>query len=266
MEDTGDTRGRRIVTVGGAAPTLVIDVYDAERPRGAVICVHGFASARRRGKIEHLGAVLPPLGWTVIAPDLQGHGDSGGDFEGLTIGRGIDDVRRVAQLPEYEGAPRRVLLGSSFGGLVAAWAAADDPTICDGVVLVAPAFGYLERYLPTLSEEERASWLSGRPHVVRMEQRDVRFGSGALEERAARGVELLAGRLTLPTLIVHGTADASVPWQASQDFADRSARRDLELVLLAGADHRLAAHLGALGEHVARFLTVVAESPGSGVT
>ena len=50
---------RRVVEVTEGGPRLAVDVYDAPEPRGAVLCVHGFASGRRGSKIEHLGRVLP---------------------------------------------------------------------------------------------------------------------------------------------------------------------------------------------------------------
>ena len=51
MGGMGAMRERRVVTIEGGAPPLVVDVYDAERPRGAVICVHGFAAGRRGGMV-----------------------------------------------------------------------------------------------------------------------------------------------------------------------------------------------------------------------
>jgi len=252
---------RRVVRVEEGGPPLVVDVYDAPRPRGAVLCVHGFASGRRSAKNEALGARLPSLGFTVLALDLQGHGESGGAFESLTIGRSVGDLRRVAALPEFAGATHRVLVGSSFGGLVVSWAAAESPGLCAGVLLIAPAFGYLDRYLPDLPAEERAAWISGRPHVVRTEEREVRLGSGVLEEREARDVARLARALGTPTVIVHGTADDAVPWEASRDFAARASRDDLEVVFLEGADHRLAGHLDDLARVAERFLHRICGDP-----
>ena len=246
-----------MITIDDGGPSLVVDVYDASEPRGTVLCVHGFGSGRRSTKNKHLAAVLPPLGWTVLALDLQGHGESGGDFAGLTVGRSIGDVRRVATLPEYAFARRRALVGSSFGGLVAAWTAAEDPTLCDALLLIAPAFGYLDRYLPTLSAEERGAWESGTPHRIELETREVFLGPGVLRERAARPLAALAAALRTRTIIVHGTADDAVPFEASEDFARRSSRGDLELVLLAGADHRLAGHLHDLGAQATRLLDAI---------
>jgi hypothetical protein len=280
--------GPRVVELRGGGPRLVVDVHDAAAAagapdargapdalrgdavsdgttrgaaRGAVLCVHGFASGRRSSKIGRLAARLPALGWTVLALDLQGHGDSGGDFAGLTVARSIDDVRRVAALPEFAAAPRRVLVGSSFGGLVAAWAAAEDAVPCDGLVLIAPAFGYLDRYLPGLPPAERNAWESGRPHVIRMEHRDVLLGSGVLAERFARGTERLAAAWRTPAVIVHGTADDEVPSDASRDLAGRAARDDLELVLLDGADHRLTGRLDELVDVAERFLRTISAAP-----
>ncbi len=239
---------------------LVVDVYEAASPRGAVIAVHGFGSARRGGKIEVLGAALAADGWTVIAPDLQGHGDSSGPFDMMTVARSVDDLRHVADMPEYRDAPRRALVGSSFGGLVTGWAAADDPALCARMVLIAPAFGFLDRYLLTLPDDERAAWEGGAAHALRVPHLAGRtLAAEVLHDRIERSWHRLAERLATPTLIVHGRRDETVPWQASIDFVDACPHDDIDVVLLGAGDHRLAEHLSDVTHLTRRFLNADSE-------
>jgi alpha-beta hydrolase superfamily lysophospholipase len=245
---------RRVVEVTEGGPRLAVDVYDAPEPRGAVLCVHGFASGRRGSKIEHLGRVLPAAGWTVLAVDLQGHGESGGGLEGLTVERSVDDVRRAAKIAAYADAPRRALVGSSFGGLVSSWAVAEGAAAADGLFLIAPAFGFLDRYVAQLPANQRDAWTEGGLHRVQLQDRHVFLRPGILTEIESRCTARLAPQVRLPTRIVHGTADESVPWQASQEFVDAAPRDDVDLVLWEGADHRLTGRLDELGALVERFL------------
>ena len=239
---------------------LAVDIYTADsgtvddEPCGALIAVHGFGSGRRGGKIEELGTALPAFGWTVIALDLQGHGDSGGGFDLTTVARSIGDVRRVAELPEFRDAPRRVLVGSSFGGVVAAWAAVEDPTLCDRLALIAPAFGFLDRYLLTLPDDERAAWEGGATHALRVPHlAGQELAASVLNDRTRHSWRRLAELLVTPTLIIHGLRDETVPWQATIDFTDASERDDLDVILLGGGDHRLAEQMGELTHHIHRF-------------
>jgi pimeloyl-ACP methyl ester carboxylesterase len=234
---------------------LVADVYEAAEPHGAVIACHGFGSERRGGKVEALGTVLPDHGWTVIAPDLQGHGDSGGPFDLTTVERSVGDLKRIAELPEFTGAPRRAFVGSSFGGLVAGWAVADDPTLAERLILVAPAFGFLDRYLLTLPDDEREAWIGGEVHALRVPHlAGETLLPEVLLQRSERSWQKLAAALETPTLIVHGRKDETVPWQASVDFAELCPRDDLDLILIGDGDHGLADRLDDLVHHTLRFL------------
>jgi pimeloyl-ACP methyl ester carboxylesterase len=98
------------------------------------VLLHGYADAK-------VGAIAwaptwHALGWNVLALDLRAHGQSGGDlctggfFERHDVDAAVNQLR--ARLPAQTG--RVVLFGASFGGAVAAAAAAlrDD---VDAVVL-----------------------------------------------------------------------------------------------------------------------------------
>ena len=177
----------------------------------------------------------------MILPDLQGHGDSGGSLGEITIGRSIADVRAIAAATGFDGASRRILLGSSFGGLVAAWLCAEDPEFCDRAVLIAPALGFVERHVGGLSPEVAAAWRRGEPLRVEKDWFSVDLENAILKESATRPVAELARRLRTPTLIIHGDQDEEVPVSASIEFGKMCAAVGLHII--EGGDHRLADHL-----------------------
>jgi dipeptidyl aminopeptidase/acylaminoacyl peptidase len=45
--------------------------------------------------------------------------------------------------------------------------------------------------------------------------------------------------LTCPVRLIHGLADADVPWQTSLRLAEALESRDVEVTLVKGAGHRL---------------------------
>ncbi|MHC4342691.1 MAG: alpha/beta hydrolase [Planctomycetota bacterium] len=232
---------------------LVVDIYAPRAPSGAaVLFLHGFGSRRDGEKATYLGETLARAGIAFLAPDLQGHGESGGDLGTVTIERSIGDLLRVSAHPLFRSASRKVLLGSSFGGLVSSWAAVERPGLCDRLALIAPAFGFIERHLATLSREVAAAWRNGTPLKVEREWFEVDLSNRILLEAEKRPWRELAQRLGMPTLVLHGSEDESVPVQASVEFA--SACEAVQLEVIEGGDHRLVDHKELLAERIERFI------------
>ena len=59
----------------------------------------------------------------------------------------------------------------------------------------------------------------------------------------AEGACLLSGLIPLdcPVRLLHGEADADVPWQVSQRLMSALRSTDVQLTLVKGGDHRLSA-------------------------
>lgn len=94
-------------------------------PRGApgVVVVHGHGS--RKENHADVAALLAARGLAVLALDLRGHGESGGELDGGSLG---DVAAALAALADA-GHDRLGLRGSSLGGLLALAASADDPRV-----------------------------------------------------------------------------------------------------------------------------------------
>ena len=123
-------------------------------PAPHLIYCHGFASGPEctsKGKAlrEHLATELSSL----HIPDLQGE-----RFFDLSInGMRQRLLDCVAALPD-DGAPL-ILAGSSLGAWLSAWVAAEAAVPrCAGLILVAPAFGFVSRWADILGEAGVADW------------------------------------------------------------------------------------------------------------
>lgn len=93
---------------------------------GAIL-LHGLASERRA--LGPLPDVLAEQGFTVVAPDLIGHGASDGPRGVLERGRILDELRAWRATLDEAGASLDVLAGHSLGGLWALYAAPElEPT------------------------------------------------------------------------------------------------------------------------------------------
>lgn len=229
------------------APLLAIDFLPSDRPaRTTWVFVHGFGSRRDGDKARALARAAAEHGILFVAFDQQGHGDSQGDVASMTVQRSLEDLLAVLELPVVATAQRRLVIGSSFGGLVAAWAAARHAHLVDALLLVAPGFGFLERIVDQLDPAERERWRSGRTIRIANQWIDRPLDSRILDDPLAHEEVRLAHEVRQPTLILHGRRDEIVPYRQSVAFFERSANPQLELRLLADGDHRLLAHHAAL--------------------
>lgn len=115
----------------GAGVRLAGDRWSAPNALGVVVLMHG--GGQTRHSWARTGERLAAAGWTAIAYDARGHGDSdwhpGRDYS--LDGFVADLLALVGTLDE---AP--VLIGASLGGMTALLAAGEQPGIARAVVLV----------------------------------------------------------------------------------------------------------------------------------
>ena len=106
------------------------DAGDLKAP--AVVLIHGFASSTLVWSKVFLD--LAAAGFRVIAPDMLGYGYSGKPRNGeYTIG---GQAHLITRLLDKLGIRRATIVGSSYGGAVAATCALDYPAHVEKLVLV----------------------------------------------------------------------------------------------------------------------------------
>ena len=238
--------------------TLAADVTvpaDAENPW--IVFLHGFGSTREGEKARRLEQEVAARGLGFVRFDFRGHGDSQGCFETLTLSRQIEDLRAVLRHLVGGGAGRplrrAILVGSSFGGLTSAWHTALDPGPVVAQVLIAPAFRMVERFVATLPDERRRQWLAAGSARFEGPYFDFELTTDLVQDARHYDSEELLRRPAVPTTIVHGDRDDSVPVSLSQEFAERVTPSP-RLVVIPGGDHRLTDHCPTLAEEIQRCL------------
>jgi pimeloyl-ACP methyl ester carboxylesterase len=195
------------------------------------IYLHGFGSGPRTAKGTALGRRLADGLDSYRIPDLEA-----GDFFSLTMESILDRAAAAVAGAPDDGRPV-LLIGSSLGGYAAALLAAQEriPRVA-GMLLIAPAFGFSERWAERLGAAAVADWrrTGQRPFFHFASDREIPLGVGFLES-----CERLPGfplPPEFPVVIVHGRRDDTVDWRMSRRYADQEG--DIELHLVDG-DHRL---------------------------
>ncbi len=189
--------------------------------------LHGFASSPHSAKARALGDRFQSVGLSLVIPDLNQD-----NFAELTLTR---QLHQVADL--FPPAPTPVvLIGSSLGGLTAAWLGERYAQV-QRLVLLAPAFGFLDHWLPRLGEAQVQQWQQTNAlsvyHYGEDRMMTLQYGF-VLDAQQYNDVTQL--QRPVPTLILHGTADEVIPVQVSRDYA--ASRPWVRLVEL-DSDHAL---------------------------
>lgn len=178
-----------------------------------VVLLHGMA-----GSCDAWREVVRELAgrYTVVAPDLLGHGESAKPRGEYSISGHANVVRDLLEVLGYRGA---TLVGQSFGGGVAMQLAYQFPEHCERLVLVSS--GGLGREVSPLL---RALSLPGAEHVFPL------FCSPALRDAGERVASWLAGVGLRPA---PATEQA---WRSYAALAEPDARRAFFRTLTAVID------------------------------
>lgn len=217
----------------GALGDILVDVRAGgrETARPAVVVVHGFKGFKDWGMWPPLAERLARAGFVAVTLNLSGSGvDDHGEFAfperfgHNTFSAELQDIRRVvdalasgelgAVTPSSLG-----LLGHSRGGGMAVLHTAEDPRV--RALVTWAAISTVSRW----QKPEREAWRAAGVQDVK----NVRTGQvlplypDVLDdiERHARelDIEQAAARVSVPWLIVHGTADEAVLLAEGQRLA-----------------------------------------------
>jgi pimeloyl-ACP methyl ester carboxylesterase len=238
----------------GAGGTLRGQLSHAGEPGGgAVLYVHGFGSVRGGGKSAALEAACARRGWTFVAFDFRGHGESSGSMLELRGSGLLEDLEAARTYLDGRGFRRLYLVGSSMGGWAASWFTLRHPGAVPACVLLAPAFDFPRGIWARLDEAERRAWRRTGRLRLRNDWVDVEVGYGLIEDADQFPVERLAGAWRTPLLIVHGMRDDVVPYAGSVALVERMTYSDVELRLLKKGEHRLEGFWEEVGEAACAF-------------
>jgi len=204
--------------------------------RGAVVLCHGFLSSKDSRTGQSLEKELNSRGLATFRFDYFGHGESEGRFEDITVSEAVDDTFRALRRVEEEGFESLGLMGSSFGGLASLVAASRRPDLL-ALALKSPVSDRLIRLRSLWQGVDIENWRkqgfisfkdgAGNPR---------RLNVGFLDEAATISGHSHAARISVPTFIVHGSRDESVPLADSIKLNGLLPRGSLEII--PEADHR----------------------------
>ncbi|XP_006870556.1 PREDICTED: monoglyceride lipase isoform X2 [Chrysochloris asiatica] len=201
-------------------------------PKALIFISHG--AGEHCGRYEELAQMLMRLGLLVFAHDHVGHGQSEG--ERMVVSDFLVFIRDVLQhvdimKKDYPMLPV-FLLGHSMGGAIAILTAVDRPSYFSGMVLISP----LILASPESATTFKVDLYNSDPLVCRAGLK-VCFGNQLLS--AVARVERALPKLTLPFLLLQGSADRLCDSKGAYLLMEAAKSQDKTLKIYEGAYHVL---------------------------
>jgi pimeloyl-ACP methyl ester carboxylesterase len=205
----------------GAGPLLVfLPGYKSDMTGGKACSVFDWAAANGR---------------SCLLLDYSGCGESGGDFAGGTLSKWRDEV---LALIDHIGGGGVVLVGSSMGGWLMLLVGLALGLQLKGLVGIAAAPDFTRW---GFTDDQRATLASDgvlyQPNPYGAEPTPT--WAGLYDDGVTH--ELMDGPVAIdcPVHLLHGQADADVPWKLSLKLAAALTSSNVRVTLIKDGDHRL---------------------------
>ncbi|MBQ2008323.1 MAG: alpha/beta fold hydrolase [Alistipes sp.] len=230
------------------------ELKDGERCPMVLLC-HGFMGNKEGALEKQIAALLQAKGIASIRFDFNGHGQSEGRFQDMTVPNEIVDAKKVIEyvsnLPYVESV---AITGHSQGGVVAAMTAGDlGAEKIKAVVLLAPAAVLRDDAI-------RGSTMGATYDPFNLGEyvelfRGMRLGAEYIRTAFSLPIYDTAAKYQGPALIIHGTGDRVVPYTYGERF--HQIWDGSELVIIDKADHGFSQQIEQVAGKSAEFLSKV---------
>ncbi len=228
------------------------ELKDGERCPMVLLC-HGFMGNKEGALEKQIAELLRQQGIASIRFDFNGHGQSEGRFQDMTVPNEIVDAKKVIEyvsnLPYVESV---AITGHSQGGVVAAMTAGDlGAEKIKAVVLLAPAAVLRDDAI-------RGSTMGATYDPFNLGEyvelfRGMRLGAEYIRTAFSLPIYETADKYQGPALIIHGTGDRVVPYTYGERF--HQTWPGSELVIIDKADHGFSKQIEQVAGKSAEFLS-----------
>ena len=206
---------------------LDVAFHPGTREDALVILTHGVTGNKDRPLLVTLAEGLASRGWPCLRLSWTGNGNSEGDFRDSTITKESADLRDV-----LDALPPRLKIayvGHSMGGAVGVMTAAEEDRIRVLVTLagMVRTEGFCEREFGSVIPGKGFMWDEPECPLSQKYVDDMESIGDLFDE---------VGQITVPWLLIHGTADDVVLIHDSRDAYD-TAEEPKRLVEIPGAGH-----------------------------
>lgn len=212
-------------------------VGDREEPFGEIydmaILMHGFTANRNTDLLKQIADNLRDENVASVRFDFNGHGESDGKFEDMTVVNEIEDAKAILDYVRTDPHVRNIfLIGHSQGGVVASMLAGLYPDVIKKVVLMAPAAQLKDDALN--GNTQGASY--NPDHIpTAVPFKDKKLGGFYLRTAQVLPIYEVSQRYNGPVSIIVGSNDEVVDPKYSKKYDEVYSNSELHII--DGSDH-----------------------------
>jgi alpha/beta superfamily hydrolase len=224
----------------------------SQKEKPIIILCHGFSTSKEGRTYVRLEEILNNKGISTFRFDFFGHGESEGKFEEITTFEAVDDIQNAIRFLRESGYKKIGLVGSSFGGMASIITASKTNALYV-LALKSPVSDYLGLVHNREDGKEIEKWREqGFIEVAGVDGETRILGYSFYEEAEKVKAYEVAKSIKIPTLIVHGDEDETVPIEQSKKTA--SLIQNCRLEVIEGADHTY-----SQSEHFEKMLDLISD-------
>ncbi len=212
----------------------ILNLYMPERMSGKVVLL--LPGVPISSNIDKLLLAFLDAGCVVFYPYLSGSFDSGGDFNGFTHIKEVNELIKIAQKEKITeiyykkviniGLNNKIILaGMSYGSLIALLGKTKN---IDKLLLMSPVFFLNQKDISNVLDFDFKNQMTSLLHLLKtafpfsyrpsnfISLKSFLFGESVALKRES--IEKSINNIDSPTLIIHGTKDTSVPYKISESL------------------------------------------------
>ena len=255
LRPTGFKPTRERVTIDGDHGKLQAVIQKPDLKPGQqcpmVVFCHGFGGTKEGPLFELITDSLQKHGIASIRFDFNGHGESEGKFEEMTVPNEINDAKKVIEyVRDLRYVSKIALVGHSQGGVVASMTAGELGSDISAVVLMAPAAVLRDDAIRGSTFGKQYNPLDPPEYVELWGPQ--RLGRNYIKTAFSLPIYETAANYHGPALIIHGNGDRIVPYTYGLRFHQQW--KGSEYVLQEYFDHGFSQNIYRTTDIVSDFL------------
>ena len=255
LRPTGFKPIRERVTIDGDHGKLQAVIQKPDLKPGQqcpmVVFCHGFGGTKEGPLFELITDSLQKHGIASIRFDFNGHGESEGKFEEMTVPNEINDAKKVVEyVRDLRYVSKVALVGHSQGGVVASMTAGELGSDISAVVLMAPAAVLRDDAIRGSTFGKQYNPLDPPEYVELWGPQ--RLGRNYIKTAFSLPIYETAANYHGPALIIHGNGDRIVPYTYGLRFHQQW--KGSEYVLQEYFDHGFSQNIYRTTDIVSDFL------------
>ncbi len=255
LRPTGFKPIRERVTIDGDHGKLQAVIQKPDLKPGQqcpmVVFCHGFGGTKEGPLFELITDSLQKHGIASIRFDFNGHGESDGKFEEMTVPNEINDAKKVIEyVRDLRYVSKIALVGHSQGGVVASMTAGELDSDISAVVLMAPAAVLRDDAIRGSTFGKQYNPLDPPEYVELWGPQ--RLGRNYIKTAFSLPIYETAANYHGPALIIHGNGDRIVPYTYGLRFHQQW--KGSEYVLQEYFDHGFSQNIYRTADIVSNFL------------